>query len=65
MYGRPGTPLRYEATGRQKLLSRIKSRARKGDGAENLSILRRIARNLLKRETKSKGGIGVKRRRAG
>jgi len=36
-------------------------RVRKGDGAENLSILRRMALNLLKREKTHKGGIEAKR----
>lgn len=40
-------------------------RVRKGDGAENLSILRRIALNLLKQEKTHKGGIEAKRCRAG
>lgn len=40
-------------------------RVRKGDGAENLSVLRRIALNLLKREKTHKGGIEAKRCRAG
>ena len=40
-------------------------RAREGDGAENLSVLRRMALNLLKREKTHKGGIETKRCRAG
>ena len=40
-------------------------RVRKGNGPENLSVLRRMALNLLKRETTSKGGIAAKRKRAG
>ena len=41
------------------------SRVRKGNAPENLSVLRRMALNLLKRETTSKGGIAAKRKRAG
>ena len=41
------------------------SRVREGDGAENLSVLRRMALNLLKREKTHKGGIEAKRCRAG
>ena len=41
------------------------SRVRKGDGAQNLSVLRRMALNLLKRETTDKGGVEAKRCRAG
>lgn len=41
------------------------SRIRKGDGAENFSILRRIALNLLKKEKTDKTGIETKRLRAG
>jgi predicted transposase YbfD/YdcC len=41
------------------------SRIRKGDGAENFSILRRIALNLLKQEKTEKTGIENKRSRAG
>jgi len=41
------------------------SRIRKGHGAENLSRLRRIALNLLKRETTEKLGIANKRLLAG
>lgn len=41
------------------------SRLRKGDGAENFSILRRIALNLLKKEKTEKTGIETKRLRAG
>ena len=40
-------------------------RVRKGNAAENLAILRRMALNLLKHETTSKGGIAVRRKRAG
>ena len=40
-------------------------RVREGDGAENLSVLRRMALNLLKREKTHKGGIEAKRCRAG
>jgi predicted transposase YbfD/YdcC len=41
------------------------SRIRNGYGAENFSRLRRIALNLLKRETTEKVGIKAKRLRAG
>jgi len=41
------------------------SRLRKGDGAENFSILRRIALNLLKKEKTDKTGVETKRLRAG
>ena len=41
------------------------SRVRAGDGAENPSVLRRMALNLLKREKTHKGGIEAKRCRAG
>ncbi len=41
------------------------SRIRKGDGAENFSILRRISLNLLKKEKSDKTGIETKRLRAG
>lgn len=41
------------------------SRLRKGDGAENFSILRRIALNLLKKEKMDKTGVETKRLRAG
>lgn len=41
------------------------SRLRKGDGAENFSVLRRIALNLLKKEKSEKTGVETKRLRAG
>ncbi len=41
------------------------SRLREGDGAENFSIIRRIALNLLKKEKTEKTGIETKRLRAG
>ena len=41
------------------------SRVRKGNAPENLAVLRRIALNMLKAETTSKGGIAAKRKRAG
>jgi predicted transposase YbfD/YdcC len=41
------------------------SRLRKGDGAQNFSFLRRLALSLLKREHTAKGGLKVKRHRAG
>ena len=41
------------------------SRVRKGNSAENLSILRRLAMNLLKQDKSVKVGIEAKRKRAG
>ncbi len=41
------------------------SRLRKGNGAENFSMLRRMALNLLKKEKIDKTGIETKRLRAG
>ena len=41
------------------------SRVRQGNAAENLSGLRRMALNMLKRETASQGGVAAKRKRAG
>lgn len=41
------------------------SRVRKGNGAENLSILRRMAVNLLKQDKSLKVGVEAKRKRAG
>ena len=41
------------------------SRVRKGNAPENLAVLRRMALNMLKAETTSKGGIAAKRKRAG
>ena len=41
------------------------SRVRTGNAAENFSVLRRMALNMLKRESTSKGGIAAKRKRAG
>jgi hypothetical protein len=41
------------------------SRARTGHAAENLATLRRLALNLLKRETTKKRGIRGKQRCAG
>ena len=41
------------------------SRVRIGNAAENLATLRRMALNLLKHETTSKGGTAAKRKRAG
>ena len=41
------------------------SRVRKGNGAENLATLRRMALNLLKHETTSQGGVAARRKRAG
>lgn len=40
-------------------------RVRKGHGAQNFSRLRRIALNLLQRETTNRRGIKIKRQRAG
>ena len=36
-----------------------------GNAAENLSIMRRMALNMLKNETTSQGGVAAKRKRAG
>ena len=41
------------------------SRIRTGHAAHNMSILRRLALNLLRRETTVKGGIAAKRKQAG
>jgi len=41
------------------------SRVRKGDGAQNLAILRHIALNLLRQEKSAKCGIKAKRLKAG
>ncbi len=41
------------------------SRIRTGHAAHNMSILRRLALNLLRRETTAKGGIAAKRKQAG
>ena len=41
------------------------SRVRQGNAAENLSVLRRMALNMLKAETTSQGGVAAKRKRAG
>ena len=41
------------------------SRVRKGNGAENLSVLRRMAMNLLRQDKSVKVGIEAKRKRAG
>ena len=40
-------------------------RVRVGNAAENFSILRRMALNMLKRESSSKVGVRAKRKRAG
>lgn len=40
-------------------------RVRKGDGAQNLAILRHIALNLLRQDTRTKAGIAAKRLKAG
>jgi predicted transposase YbfD/YdcC len=40
-------------------------RVRKGNASENFSIIRRIALNLLKKETSRKVGIQVKRKKSG
>jgi predicted transposase YbfD/YdcC len=41
------------------------SRMREGYGAENLSLLRKMALMMLKRESSSKRGVAAKRKRAG
>ena len=40
------------------------SRIRTGHAAHNMSILRRLALNLLRRETTAKGGIAARRKQA-
>ena len=40
------------------------SRVRKGNAPEHLPALRRMALNMLKEETTSRGGITAKRKRA-
>jgi predicted transposase YbfD/YdcC len=42
-----------------------RSRVRRGNGARNLAVLRKIALNLLRRETTYKLGVPSKRRKAG
>ena len=41
------------------------SRVRTGHAAENFSVLRRMALNMLKHETTSQGGVAARRKRAG
>ena len=41
------------------------SRIRIGHAVHNLSILRRMALNLLRRETTAKGGIAARRKQTG
>ena len=41
------------------------NRLRQGHGAQNFSLLRRLALNLLRRDTLVKAGIKAKRRKAG
>ena len=41
------------------------NRTRTGNAAENLSIVKRIALNLLKQNTTAKTGISAKRKKAG
>ena len=41
------------------------SRIRTGHAAHHLSLLRRMALNLLRRETTAKGGIAARRKQAG
>jgi hypothetical protein len=41
------------------------SRVRRGDGAENFAVLRRVALHLLKQETTAQCGIKAKRLKAG
>ena len=45
--------------------SEDQSRVRTGNSAQNFSILRRMALNMLKGETTSKGGVAARRKRAG
>jgi predicted transposase YbfD/YdcC len=41
------------------------NRARKGDSAQNLALIRKLALNLLRRETSVKTGFAAKQKRAG
>lgn len=41
------------------------SRMRKGHAAENFSLVRKMALNLIKNEKTSKGGVKAKRMKAG
>ena len=44
---------------------RTKAASAPAHAAHNMSILRRLALNLLRRETTAKGGIAAKRKQAG
>ena len=41
------------------------NRARKGESAQNLALMRKLALNLLRQEHSFKGGIAAKQKRAG
>ena len=41
------------------------NRTRKGESAQNLALIRKLALNLLRRETSGPAGIATKQKRAG
>ena len=41
------------------------NRARVGNSAQNLSLIRKIVLNLLRKDKKSKGGVQARQKRAG
>ena len=41
------------------------NRTRKGESAQNLALIRKLALNLLRQEPSVKGGIAAKQKRAG
>jgi predicted transposase YbfD/YdcC len=41
------------------------NRAQKGESAQNLALMRKLALNLLRQEHSFKGGIAAKQKRAG
>ena len=41
------------------------NRTRKGESAQNLALMRKLALNLLRRETSVKAGFAAKQKRAG
>lgn len=58
------THLRDKDWGLDMAFREDESRIRTGHTAHNLSILRRMALNLLRHETTAKGGIAAKRKQA-